>query len=115
MLSPSGRFLPDLGPPTARVRASFRREQEIGCSARSSRRAAAHIGIGSGIAKVPPPTPAKTRPGGEDPMNRTTLAAITLVSALATPVAVNATAPKANPIVAGTGIAATKAQEPTCV
>ena len=48
-------------------------------------------------------------------MNRTTLAAITLVSALATPVVVNAMAPKANRIVAETVAAAPKAQEPTCV
>ena len=51
-------------------------------------------------------------------MNRTTLAAITLVSALATPVVVNATASKTAPGIAGTVVAAPKAQElqePTCV
>jgi hypothetical protein len=40
----------------------------------------------------------RTKTGqGEKTMNRTTLAAITLVSALATPVVVNATAQKASP------------------
>ena len=51
-------------------------------------------------------------------MNRTTLAAITLVSALATPVVVNAMASKTAPVVTGTAVAAPKAQEaqePTCV
>src|SRR3954466_1423644 len=67
--------------------------------------------ISFSAAKVPSPTPAKTGQG-EKTMNRTTLAAITLVSALATPVVVNATAPKAAPIVAG--IVPSKPQEPTC-
>jgi hypothetical protein len=48
-------------------------------------------------------------------MNRTTLAAIILVSALATPVVVNATAQKADPASVETIAAAQKAQEPTCV
>ena len=51
-------------------------------------------------------------------MNRTTLAAITLVSALATPVVVNAMASKTAPVVAGAVVAAPKVQdvqEPTCV
>ena len=37
------------------------------------------------------------------------------MSALATPVVVNATASKTAPVVAGTVVAAPKAQEPTCV
>jgi len=48
-------------------------------------------------------------------MNRTTLAAITLLSALATPVVVNATAQKASPAAAETTASAPRAQEPTCV
>jgi len=47
-------------------------------------------------------------------MNRTvTLAAITLVSALATPVVVNATAPKPEPVSSRT-IAVAKPEEPSC-
>ena len=48
-------------------------------------------------------------------MNRTTLVAITLVSALATPVVVNATGlAKADAIVTTASVAAVKAEEPAC-
>lgn len=49
-------------------------------------------------------------------MNRTTLVAITLVSALATPVVVNATSlRKADAAVAAASVAVQRAEEPTCL
>ena len=48
-------------------------------------------------------------------MNRTvTLAVITLVSALATPVVVNATTSKSSAVSAPVAVAAPKAEEPAC-
>ena len=48
-------------------------------------------------------------------VNRTgTLVAITLISALATPVVVNATTPKANAVVTAAAVAAPKAEAPAC-
>jgi hypothetical protein len=49
-------------------------------------------------------------------MNRTTLVAITLVSALATPVVVNATGlAKADAIVTTASVSPVRAEEPACV
>ncbi len=49
-------------------------------------------------------------------MTRTaTLVAITLISALATPVEVNATTPKTSAVAATATVAAPKAVEPSCV
>ena len=48
-------------------------------------------------------------------MNRTgTLVAITLISALATPVVVNATTPKANAVVTAAAVAAPNEEAPAC-
>jgi len=48
-------------------------------------------------------------------MNRTgTLVALALISALATPVVVNATTPKANAVVTAAAVAAPKEEAPAC-
>jgi hypothetical protein len=48
-------------------------------------------------------------------MNRTgTFVAITLISALATPVVVNATTPKGNTVVTAAAVAAPKEEAPAC-
>ena len=48
-------------------------------------------------------------------VNRTgTFVAITLISALATPVVVNATTPKANAVVTAAAVAAPKEEAPAC-
>lgn len=48
-------------------------------------------------------------------MNRTvTLVAITLISAIATPVVVNATTPKTTAVITAAAVAAPKMEQPTC-